>query len=130
MSQILTSAAAYFAVVFAAAFALGVLRVTVIAPRVGALMAVLIELPIVLVVSWLVSRQVVYLFNVPKEWLPHFLMGALAFLFLMIAEPAIAIFGFGRSFTQYFAAFQSRAGIIGLLGQIAFGLIPLIQTFR
>ena len=130
MSQIVSSAVAYFAVVFAAAFALGALRVTVVAPRLGTLMAVLIELPIVLVVSWLVSRQVVYLFNVPNEWLPRFLMGALAFLLLMMAEPAIAVFGFGRSFTQYFAAFQSTAGLIGLLGQIAFALIPLIQTFR
>jgi len=126
--NVLASAAVYFAVVFAAAFALGALRVTVVVPRLGTLMAVLIEVPIVLGVSWLVCRQVVHWFGIPNEWLPRLRMGALAFLFLMIAEPAIAILGFGRSLTQYAAEFSSTAGLIGLLGQIAFALIPLLQS--
>ena len=130
MGHVSASAAAYFAIVFIAAFALGAFRVTVIAPRLGTLTAVLIELPIVLGVSWIVCAQVVRLFDVPNAWLPRLLMGGLAFLLLMIAEPAIAIFGFGRSLAQYFSGFRSTAGLIGLIGQIAFALIPLVQVLR
>ena len=130
MAQVPGSAALYFTIVFGAAFALGALRVTVIAPRLGTLTAVLIEVPIVLGVSWLVCGQVVRFFDVPNEWLPRLLMGGLAFLLLMLAEPAIAIFGFGRSLSQYFAGFRSPAGLIGMLGHIAFALIPLVQTLR
>ena len=130
MTQVLVSASVYFTIVFVAAFALGALRVMVIAPRLGTLAAVLIEVPIVLGVSWVVCVQVVRLFDVPNEWLPRLLMGVMAFLLLMIAEPAIAIFGFGGSLTQYFAGFRSTAGLIGLLGQIAFALIPLVQALR
>ena len=130
MVILLASAAVYFGLVFAAAFALGALRVTVVVPRLGTLMAVLIEVPIVLGISWIVCRQVVRLFDVPSEWLPRLVMGILAFILLMIAEPAIAIFGFGRSLTQYFGEFRTTAGLIGLLGQIAFALIPVGQVFR
>ena len=130
MVKLLASAAVYFGLVFAAAFALGALRVTVVVPRLGTLMAVLIEVPIVLGISWIVCRHVVRLFNVPGEWRPRLAMGILAFMLLMIAEPAIAIFGFGRSLTQYFGEFRTTAGLIGLLGQIAFALIPVGQVFR
>ena len=130
MVKLLASAAVYFGLVFAAAFALGALRVTVVVPRLGTLMAVLIEVPIVLGISWIVCRQVVRLFDVPSEWLPRLVMGILAFILLMIAEPAIAIFGFGRSLAQYLGEFQSTAGLIGLLGQIAFALIPVGQVLR
>jgi hypothetical protein len=130
MTQVLVSASVYFTIVFVAAFALGALRVMVIAPHLGTLAAVLIEVPIMLGVSWVVCVQVVRLFDVPNEWLPRLLMGVLAFLLLMIAEPAIAIFGFGGSLTQYLAGVRSTAGLIGLLGQIAFALIPLVQALR
>jgi hypothetical protein len=126
----LVSAAVYFTIVFVMAFALGALRVIVIAPRLGTLVAVLLEVPIVLGVSWVVCVQVVSLFDVPNEWLPRLLMGGLAFLLLMIAEPAIAIFGFRGSLTQYLGGFRSTAGLIGLLGQIAFALIPFVQSLR
>ena len=130
MVKLLASAAVYFGLVFAAAFALGALRVTVVVPRLGTLMAVLIEVPIELGISWFVCSQVVRFFDVPSEWRPRLVMGILAFMLLMIAEPAIAIFGFGRSLIQYFGEFRSTAGLIGLLGQIAFALVPVGQVFR
>lgn len=130
MRHVLWSAVIYFAVVFVAAFALGVLRVTAIAPRLGELTAVLIEMPILLGISWVVCSQVVQYFEVPNEWVPRLVMGALAFLLLMAIEPSIAVFGFGRTIADYWKAFRSVAGIIGLLGQIAFAFIPLVQALR
>ena len=130
MPQVLWSGALYFAIVFIAAFALGVLRVTVIAPRLGDIKAVLIEVPIMLGIAWFVCSQVVHQFEVPSEWLPRLVMGTSAFLLLMVAEPSIAVFGLGRTLALYFGTFRSTAGIIGLLGQIAFALIPLVQSYR
>ena len=45
---------AYFAVVFAAGFVLGTLRVLVVAPHLGEIAAVVAELPIMLAVSWII----------------------------------------------------------------------------
>ena len=45
-----------FAIVFSFAFALGVVRTVVVAPRLGATAAVLIEVPIVVLASWGVAR--------------------------------------------------------------------------
>lgn len=44
---------AYFTLVFAAGFALGTARVLVLLPGVGETTAVLLELPLILTVSWL-----------------------------------------------------------------------------
>ena len=47
---------AYMLGVFVIAFAVGVIRVTQLAPRVGDLLAVLCEAPVVLGFSWVISR--------------------------------------------------------------------------
>jgi hypothetical protein len=52
MTRSLLTGAAYFVIVFAAAFALGALRVTFIVPAVGSVWATLLELPLTLAASW------------------------------------------------------------------------------
>ncbi|MGB4908133.1 MAG: hypothetical protein WBP15_06330, partial [Tabrizicola sp.] len=49
---------AYVLPVFAVAFALGAVRVNLVAPRVGPLLAVAVELPLVLALSWAVAGRV------------------------------------------------------------------------
>ena len=51
MHKIALSALVYVAAVFAAAFVLGTLRVLLVAPRLGELAAVALELPVVLCLS-------------------------------------------------------------------------------
>jgi hypothetical protein len=86
--MILAPALAYFAPVFAAAFAFGALRVMLIAPAVGAFAAVAIEVPLILALSWLIAGRVL------RRWpmAPGAALGtgALAFLILMLAEFALA----------------------------------------
>src|SRR5579864_596947 len=53
--------------VFAFAFAVGTIRVTLVAPRLGTLLAVIIEAPIVLAVSWRVSLCCIRRFNVSRN---------------------------------------------------------------
>ena len=121
----LIAGSAYFAGVFAVAFALGVLRTVVIAPRLGAVLAVLLEAPILLGVSWGVSQWCVGRFRVPPTVRARLAMGVFAFAILMAAEGGLGWLAFGRSPGDQLTAFGTLAGAIGLAAQIGFGIIPL-----
>jgi hypothetical protein len=126
MPELLKAALSYFAVVFAAAFGLGVLRVTVIVPRVGELAAVTSELPIVLCLSWIVAGRV--LARWPQALPGRIAMGTLAFAVLMTAEYALAVLVFGQSPAAYLAALAEPSGLLGLAGQIGFAIIPALRS--
>jgi hypothetical protein len=122
MPDLLKAALTYFAAVFAAAFGLGILRVTMIVPRIGDLAAVAIELPIVLCLSWIVAGRV--LAGWPLTLTGCIAMGALAFAFLLTAECAIGVLVFGQTPSAYLATLAQPSGLLGLAGQIGFALIP------
>ena len=56
MQSALKAGIFYFATVFAVGFALGTIRVLTIVPRVGEMVAIVIEVPFILAISWLASR--------------------------------------------------------------------------
>ena len=126
-TPVLRPAAVYFGIVFAAGFALGTLRTLVLAPRFGALWAVLLELPVMLVISWWACGRVVTRFEVPPRFGSRAAMGAIAFAFLMLAELALSVSLFGRSTSEYAADLMTPHGLVGLGGQVAFALIPLVR---
>ncbi|MCC6519253.1 MAG: hypothetical protein WAT35_06735 [Tabrizicola sp.] len=113
---------AYVLPVFAVAFALGAVRVNLVAPRVGPLLAVAVELPLVLALSWAVAGRV--LNRWPQTSRPG--LGPASFLMLMLLELATAL-ALGQSVTQFLAALTTPPGALGLAGQIGFGLIPLVR---
>jgi hypothetical protein len=125
MPSAIRAGALYFAIVFAAGFVLGALRVTVLMPLMGELPAVVLELPIILFISWTVCRKLVAEFSVPPMTSTRAAMGALAFGLLMLAELGLAFLVFDRSGAAYLADLQSAPGLLGLAGQIAFAFIPL-----
>lgn len=128
MTRSLIVGAAYFVIVFAVAFALGVLRVTFVEPAVGAVWATLAELPFTLAASWATCAWLRRRWRVSS--LPQAAsMGASAFVLLMGAEAAGGIVIFGRTLTEHFALFGTVAGVLGLSGQIAFGVFPVVQYF-
>ena len=116
----------YFAIVFAAGFALGALRVTFIIPLIGELPAVALELPIILFVSWLVCRRLVARFSVSAMASHRAAMGALAFGLLMLAELGLSVLVFDRSGAEYLAHLLTAPGLLGLAGQIVFASMPLV----
>jgi hypothetical protein len=118
---------AYFLIVFAIAFGLGVLRVTFVIPRVGPLIAVLIEAPILLSIAWPLCRSIIRRFAVPDATLPRFAMGIWAFALLMIAELMLSIVLGGRTPAQHWALYHSLAEQIGLVAQLLFAALPIIQ---
>jgi hypothetical protein len=123
--MILKPALAYFAVVFAAAFAFGALRVTLIAPQIGALAAVALEVPLILGLSWLVARRV--LRRWPMSQGKALAMGGLAFVVLMLAEFALAYLLSDQTPRAYAATFTEAPGALGLAGQVGFALIPALR---
>lgn len=120
----------YMAAVFAVAFMLGTMRVLWLAPRVGPVIAVLIEAPIILTVSWLASRWCCGLFDLRNQVAACALMGAVAFVLLMLVELGFAMLLFGTAAADYFESFRSTAGVIGLVAQVGFAAIPAIQARR
>ena len=113
----------YFAAVFAFAFAMGVIRTLFIAPRVGAVAAVAIELPIIIGISFLVARRMLRenAFSLGERGA----MGAIAFILLMIAEATLSVVLRRESVAVWAANLVTPLGLLGLAGQIGFGLMPL-----
>lgn len=120
----------YSGTIFLFAFAMGVLRTLVVAPRIGEVAAVLVELPVVLGASWLVCRWAQARFNLASRLKHGAVMGAVAFVALQATEAFVALALFGRPPGDYLGAFAGPAGAMGLAGQILFALFPLIRSRR
>lgn len=118
---------AYFGVVFAAGFGLGVLRVFFVTPRLGETVAVLFELPVILALSWLACRWLITRLDVSPRVTARLIMGGLAFAILMAAEFAVSKFAVGRSLWDHLDHYRELPALLGLAGQVAFALFPIIQ---
>ena len=118
---------AYFGMVFAAGFAFGSLRTLAIAPAIGETVAVVLELPVMLAVSWFAARWLAERFDVEASPEARLAMGGLAFALLMVAEASLSIFIFKRTLFQHFEIYRSLPVQIGLAGQIAFAFFPVLQ---
>jgi hypothetical protein len=125
MHTVVKAAMAYTLPVFAAAFVIGALRVTLIAPQTGPLIAVALEVPLVLTLSWFVAGRVQTRW--PDSSRPA--LALLAFAILMLLELATAL-AFGQTPGQFLTAMTTPAGALGLAGQIGFALIPLVRQPR
>ena len=121
--QIAIAAAAYWAVVFTGAFALGVIRSLWLAPQIGALAAVACEVPLVLALSWWAARRITARWRIPGGG-PALAMGLIAFTVLMLAELGLAGLLAGQSPQQWAASLFTAVGVLGLGGQLLFALIP------
>jgi hypothetical protein len=129
MTAALRAGALYFAIMFAIGFVLGTIRVLVVIPRVGDTNAVLLELPLMLALSWFACAWLVRRFAVPNEFAPRLVMGGVAFALLMVAELGVSVFGFGRTPAEHLARYQVLGAQLGLTAQLVFALFPLIQAF-
>jgi hypothetical protein len=127
MSAAIRAGAVYFAFVFLAGFALGTLRVLVVAPRLGATVAVLLEAPVILAISWAACGWCLRRLKPPATVSARATMGAVAFALLMSAELGLSVLVFGRSIAAHFADYGTAAGAIGLAAQIGFALLPLVE---
>jgi hypothetical protein len=118
----------YALVVFAVGFALGAIRIWLVAPRFGATIAVLIEAPFMLAASWWVCLKCTARFRVSACVRARLLMGLVAFATLLAAEIGLAAVAFGQSPADYMLRLRSLPAAIGLWAQIAFASFPLLQA--
>lgn len=130
MARLAAASASYAAVVFAAGFAMGTLRVLALAPALGPVPAVLIELPVMLAFAALAAGRIVRRFSVPARLGVRLGMGAAAFAPLMAAEVALGLWGFGQSLGEIGAAWLRPEGLFGLAGQVGFALMPALVARR
>jgi hypothetical protein len=119
---------AYFAIVFAFGFLLGVIRTLVLIPTLGELIAVAIELPVILLASWMICRCVIAHLQVPPLLRHRLLVGVVAFNLLMMAELGLSMVLVGRSMPEHFALYETAPALLGLIAQIAFALFPVLQV--
>ncbi len=119
----------YFAIVFAIGFVLGSIRVLLVAPVLGELGAVLLELPVILLACWLAAGRLVRWLDPPSAS-AALVMGAIAFSCLMIAEFTLAGLAFDRSITDQVGRWGTLEGALGLGGQLLFALLPWMQSRR
>ena len=122
---VLRPAVAYFGAVFAVAFVIGMVRVLVLAPHLGAVLAVALEVPIILIWSWFVAGWV--LLRWPLDVLQRVGMGALAFGILMIAELGLSVLLFGQTAGGFVSGWGTLPGALGLTGQIGFAVVPMLR---
>ncbi len=125
MRRYVKPALAYLAPVLALAFVLGVLRTLWIAPRIGALMAVAVEVPLLLLWSWTVVGRVLRRWPLPLR--DRTAMGALAFALLMLAEAGLAL-ATGQTLGGFLGGMVTPAGALGLAGQLAFAALPALRV--
>lgn len=128
--RVIAAGAIYFLIVFVAGILLGIVRVGILAPNIGPAIAVLIELPVILAISWFVCAAILRRIPLDPGRNEDMLAGVLAFALLIAAEAALAVGLGGRTLSEFFAHMVAADGLIGLLGQILFAAFPAIQTRR
>jgi len=116
----------YFALVFGAGFALGAIRIFVVAPRVGVRTTELLEAPVMLVVSAVAARWIVRRFALPCTPRDRLGIGSVALCLMLLAEFTLVLWLRGLSFRQYFAERDPVAGTVYYLALGAFALMPLL----
>ena len=125
MAAALRAGCFYFAVTFAAGFVLGTVRVLVLTPGLGELRATLVELPLMLAISWWTCGRVIRRTGVAARISDRVTMGAVAFGLLMAAEIGLGIAIEGSA--PPLASWLTLPKLYGLAGQILFALFPLMH---
>lgn len=129
MLNILKAGIFYFLGVFAMGFILGAIRSLFLVSYTGPVIAVLIEIPIMLVFAWHLCLLLTRKLEISSEIYGRLVMGFVAFSCLMTGEVLIAILLQEGRMTDFFLTFDLPENRIGLGGQIAFALFPVIQAY-
>lgn len=124
------AALAYFGLVFAAGFAMGTIRVLFLEPRLGPSWSVALELPVMLGVSAFAARWLVEALMVERSKQALLRMGLVALVLLVAAEAALGLFVFRQPLADQLAAYAGSRGVLTLVGQVGFGLMPLLVARR
>jgi len=126
LNRIILPAITYALTVFAMGFLFGAIRVLLVAPQTGEVGAVLIEVPIMVLVSFLFARRTIRRWQVPAELQVRLAVGAMAFAVLMACEVLLSLTLFGNTLSLYFAQYTQPQAWLGLAAQLVFAVMPVL----
>lgn len=125
--SIIGAAACYFAIVFGAGFIAGTIRTLLLAPAMNEGLAVLIELPIMIAISWWACGFVLRRMKPVPDLPARIAVGTIAFALMLAAETVVSLALAGLTFRQHLALYAALPAQLGLLGQLFFAAFPLIR---
>lgn len=122
----LKAGVSYFALVFAAGFALALIRVPFLVPRFGVRAAELAEMPVMFIAILLASRFVVRRFALSRSTCERLMVGGIALLLLLCGELLLATMVQDQSIAQYIASRDPVSGSVYLAMLGVFALMPFV----
>ena len=125
---VVRASATYFALVFGAGFALGLIRVPFLVPHFGERVAELLETPVMLVVIYFASRYVVRRFALASSARLVVAVGVFALVLLFAAELLLAVALQGRSIAGYISDRDPVSGSVYLASVALYAVMPWLQT--
>jgi hypothetical protein len=125
VKETLKAGVLYFALVFAAGFALGTIRTLWALPRLGARTAELVEAPLMFCVSLLAARWVVRHFGIPPLWSRRLALGCIALGLMLLVEFTFVLWIRGLTIRGYFEARDPISGTVYFMTLGAFAVVPV-----
>ena len=129
-ARIAAAGAAYFALAFAAGFALGTIRVLAVVPRIGERAAELVEAPLMLAVVVAAARFVVRRFVPGATAAARLAVGLLGVALLLAVEFTVVLALRGLSPAEYFAGRDPVAGAVYVALLALFAAMPALVERR
>lgn len=118
----------YFAIVFGAGFALGPIRVILLEPRLGRIIAVLCEAPVLLAIMVMAARWVPAKTGVSSDFRSLALIGVAALILQQLADFAVGGWLRGLSVSEQVWNFVTPAGVIYAILLLLFAAMPLLAN--
>ena len=128
--QVLKAGVLYFALVFAAGFALGTVRVLWLVPAVGTRLAELVEAPLMLVVTVLAARWMVRRFVVAASLQTRLGVGLVALGLLLAVEFTVVLWLRGLTIADYMATRDPVSGAVYVVLLGVFAVMPALVGRR
>lgn len=123
------AAITYWAAIFALGFVLGAVRVSWGAAALGETCFMLGEVALLLVASAWVARVLTRRHRIVSV-MATLTMGCVSFVLLIAAELALATSLGGLVANEWFVRLWQTPRLFGTMGQVAFGLMPLVARPR
>lgn len=121
----LRAGAAYFALTFLVGALLGPIRELMLKPLLGAVGALLVEAPLMVLAMAVIAARLVVRFAVPRDWRSRLWMGLFALVLLLVVEVVLTFFLRHITPGVWLAHFWSTEGVISLSLFALFAICPL-----
>ena len=126
-ARTLRAALTYFVLVFAAGCVLGPIRVLLLEPIFGRLIATLIEGPVLIVTMIVAARFVIRWFLLTGLAVELTLVGIIAFAAVMLADLLIGLFAFETSIGDQLLELLTPAGLVYVVLLAIFAVMPVLS---